>query len=433
MNTASSTLNLNYNVRLAGAGAVQARKAVNSSTLAQTTDGLNALAFGFVAGTGDYTDHKSFTLTNTGAASVTYNLAVTGTGNQFGSSTTLDQSSVTIPAGQSETVTATFSMSAAAFAALPSDDTFAIGPGGVLSIRGVVVATPAGGSAADQQVLSVPYVAVPRGLSNVVAGTPAAFTKQADKTSGKFTSALPLSNTGIHAGTADLYSWGITDPQESGGAWDIRDVGVQVQPGEAFGSTADDRGLVFLVNTWGAASNHSIVEYDVNVDTNGDGTTDYFVVGVDGGAVLAGAFDGRLLSFTINASTGALVDAFIADAPMNGSTVELPALASDLGLSQKPLKGQTGGPRTGFAYGVAAFSELGPQVDTTGFAPFDVFQPSLSSGDSTNVAAGGTASLPLGVDSSQLNRNPALGWLVASVDDASGAAQAGEVPLPSLK
>ena len=64
MNTADRSLNTGYNVRRAGAGVVQAQKAVNSSVLATTANQLDSIAFGYVPGSGDYTDHKAITLTN---------------------------------------------------------------------------------------------------------------------------------------------------------------------------------------------------------------------------------------------------------------------------------------------------------------------------------------------------------------------------------
>jgi minor extracellular serine protease Vpr len=89
---------------------------------------------------------------------------------------------------------------------------------------------------------------------------------------------------------------------------------------------------------------------------------------------------------------------------------------------------------------VTAFSAVpGGIVDSTGSALFDPFHPAVSSGvlneDGTAkaVAAGGSISLPLSVDKSQLGNTPALGWLVASVDDANGAPQADEVAVPALK
>src|SRR5207248_4335693 len=69
---------------------------------------------------------------------------------------------------------------------------------------------------------------------------------------------LPMTNSGIHAGTADLYAWGIHDAPEGGVPMDVRDVGVQVQPGAAFGVPDSDRGLVFLINTYGQATNQSV-------------------------------------------------------------------------------------------------------------------------------------------------------------------------------
>ena len=209
---------------------------------------------------------------------------------------------------------------------------------------------------------------------------------------------------------------------------DVRDVGVQVLPGAAVGASDSDRGLVFLINTYGQATNQSVNEYDVLIDTNGDGQADFIVAGFDLGDIATGVFDGRYASFTIDASTGEIVDAFFADAPMNGSTIELPAVASEVGLVQKSAK------PAAFTYAVNAFSLVpGGIVDTTGAASFDPFHPAVSSGDFATLPAGGSGSLSLSIDKSQQAKTPALGWLVASVDDANGAPQADEVAAPALK
>ena len=76
MNTADRSLNTGYNVRRAGAGVVQAQKAVNSTVLATTADQLDSIAFGYVPGSGAYTDQKAITLTNTGSVDATYSLSV---------------------------------------------------------------------------------------------------------------------------------------------------------------------------------------------------------------------------------------------------------------------------------------------------------------------------------------------------------------------
>src|SRR5205823_4301668 len=161
----------------------------------------------------------------------------------------------------------------------------------------------------------------------------------------------------------------------------------------------------FLINTWGSASNQSIVEYDVPIDTNNDGNADYFVVGVDGGIVLAGQVDGRPLSIIINATTHAVVDAYLAEAPMNGSIIELPTLASEIGITPPSGKGPKGGPQSGFFYAVAAFSQLTDDVDVTASAQFDAFRPSVSSGNGAALPANdGSASVALAADASQFNK-----------------------------
>ena len=97
------------------------------------------------------------------------------------------------------------------------------------------------------------------------------------------------------------------------------------------------------------------------------------MVGVDLGAVLAGAFDGRFGSFVFNAS-GDLVDAFFAEAPMNGSTVLLPVAASSLGMSEDA--------HNKFRYSTTGFSVLGPQFDVVAGNPrFRPWAPTSSQGD----------------------------------------------------
>jgi minor extracellular serine protease Vpr len=103
---------------------------------------------------------------------------------------------------------------------------------------------------------------------------------------------------------------------------------------------------------------------------------------------------------------------------MNGSIVELPVLASDLGLSA--------GAGT-IRYAVNSFSELSAGTDTTGSATLDVYNPALSSGDFASLAPGASGSFTLTELNNAVKQTHALGWLIASVDDASGAAQVDEI------
>ena len=429
MNTADPSLNTRYNSRLAGTGVVQAQNAVNSSVLATTSENLDSIAFGQVAGSGAFSADKTFTLTNYGATPATYDLTVSPNSGSLGSVITVTPSTVAVPVGTSVTVHATVSMSAAAFAALPTDDTFTIGPGGVLSVRGDILATrDATDTAADHQTLRLPFMFVPRGLSNVAAGKPGPFVAVPTTTPGQdYAAGVTISNSGIHSGTANLFTWGIHDSVNTGAAMDVRDVGLQVLPGAALGSTDSDRSLIFLINAWNQTTNQSKNEYDIRIDTNGDGVPDFIVVGADIGFVLSGQFDGRFGSFTIDAHTGTLLAAFFADAPMNGSTVELPTLASLLGLSAE-IHGIGSPGKEGITYSVAAFSKIpGGLVDVTGSASIDPYAPSVSSGDSALVASGASTTFTLTEHMPQQARQPALGWLVAVLDNAGGPPQAVEV------
>jgi minor extracellular serine protease Vpr len=420
-NTADPTLNQGYDVRLAGTGVVQAQKAVASTVLARTGNGLNSLAFGFVPGSGSYRATKVLTLTNTGSRPAAYHLGVDPNGDQHGASVTVSPGSVTVPPGATRNVSATISMSRTAFASLTSDDTFAIGPGSVLDVAGAVVATPSG-SVPGQVGLRMAYTMVPRGLSDVRAGAPTTFRPTSG--GGVLSARLPLANTGIHAGTADVYAWGISDPPDTGrSSMDVRAAGVQALPGEVLGADAADRSLVFAVSNWGSAANQSTNEFDIAVDNDGDGDPDVYVVGVDIGALTTGEFDGRLGSFTIDADSGEVLDGFVADAPMNGSVVELPAIASELGVTAGS---------SSFGYSVAGFSLLDTTlVDPTAGSSFDAFRPAVSSGQFTELAPGASTTVPLDVRRRALHGNKsALGWLVVSVDDPNGAPQADKVAAP---
>jgi hypothetical protein len=258
----------------------------------------------------------------------------------------------------------------------------------------------------EAKTLRVPFMVVPRGLSNVTAGTPT-FTGN--------TGTVTLTNSGLHEGTADVYAWGITDANDGAQPMDIRDVGIQTFSGAAVGAPASDRFNVIAINTWGRFTNPSVNEFDVGLDTNHDGNIDYVVVGVDYGAVTTGTFNGQFASFVIEASSGDIIDAWGTTAPMNGSVVELPFLSSDINETSA---------NSGFDYTATGFSVVpGTLVDTTGTASWDPYHLTENSGQFLDLAPGASGSVTLA-------KSPAatqLGWIAVTVDDANGAAQADEI------
>ncbi len=423
---AGSALIGSYNLRTSGAGVVQANRAADTVGYATTTGGTDTLSFGYHAQDAAYQQTLPLTLHNTSAADITYNLGAGANGSQLGTTVTFSPASITVPAGDSASVDVTLSLTAGAIAALPSATTSNFGS--IVTVRGAVVATPTSAGPGIYS-LRVPYLLAPRGTSAITTGARSAYTR-----TGMISSAtVPLSNTGIHAGSADTYAWGIHDANDvSGGedGMDVRDAGVQVQPKSFLCGTdttgvcsaADDRSLVFAVNFYGQASNPAVNEIDIPIDLQADGRADYFVVGVDFGAVTAGTFDGRYASFIFDAA-GNVLDVWVASAPMNGSTVLLPALASEIGLDPAVNS-------TRFRYAVAAFSIVpGVLVDTTSAASFRSHQPPVSTGQQFDLAPGGSATLSLTVDRGKIAGTPQLGWLVIGLNDANGAEQANEVAI----
>jgi minor extracellular serine protease Vpr len=429
INTAGKAGGPALNVRVGGAGVVQVQKAVDSKVVATTTGGTDTLSFGYEALSGAYSETLTLTLTNTSDSAVSYGLsAIPLTGTLLGLNIGFSPSSVTVPGNSSVTVDVNASMSAAAVAALPGMSTFTIGWGAVLTMRGLVLAAPTTSGAGIYQ-LRVPWLLAPRGLSNVTAGARSAYTKVSGS-ENLYNSSVQLTNNGVHSGTVDLYSWGITDPNDTSGGednYDVRDVGIQELPTEALTGAPDasDRALIFAINTYGRWSNGAVTEFDIAVDTKGNNAPEFFVVGVDFGAVTTGTFDGRVASFIIDAA-GNLVDVWVADTPMNGSTILLPALASELGLTTGSNK---------LNYQVATFPIVPEHMtgDITSVGSYRVGQPPVSTGDFFSLAPGASQTLNLQLDRGKFAGTSVLGWLAVTLDDANGAAQAEEIsalPLP---
>jgi len=414
-----------YNLRTAGTGVIAARRAVDTVAYATTEGGADTLSFGYQPVGAAATQTLPVTLHNTSGTDISYGLSVAANLGQLGAAVTVP-SQVTVPAGGTASFDVTASLTAAAAAALPP----AVGSnfGGLNTVKGAVVATPTSAGPGVYP-LRVPYLLVPRGLSNLTAGPKGPYSRSG----GTLTATVPLSNGGIHAGTADVYAWGIHDADDTTGSedsLDIRDVGVQAQPREflcgdtpagACG-TANDRSLVFAVNMYGRWSNPSVNEFDLAVDLQNDGRPDFFVVGVDLGSVLTGTFSGQFASFIFTAA-GDLVDAWVAAAPMNGSTMLLPTLASEIGLDPAVNS-------TKFTYSAASFSTVpGGLVDLTSAAKFRSHQPPVSTGQQLSLGPGQTGSVAVSVDHGKFAGTPQRGWLVVTLDDPNGPAQADEVPV----
>ncbi|MFN8517798.1 MAG: S8 family serine peptidase [Chloroflexota bacterium] len=447
--TASTGLLASYDLRAAGAGVAQPRRAVSTVAIAYADGGATSLSFGARNATrrssssSAFATTLTFTIRNRSTTPIRYDLRSSFSGSSRRVRVAVSPSSVRVPAGSARTITVRVSLAERDVAALPDaaplhTPTLGIDADGLLyttltTVRGTIVATPRT-SGRGIYPLRIPWLVVPRGLSDIEPGTKAAWRVDGDLRRSK----LRLANRGLHRGYVDVYSWGLSDGREGLDSVDLRAAGVQSLPAEACTGIPDssDRCLLFAINTWGTWSNAAAAQWTVSVDSDLDGTEDHAILGVDDGLVFSGAENGVLDSLIVDSSTDELIDGFLAVAPAHGSTLILPALASDLGLSPDQ-------PRFDYLvsavnlYGDEAVSDVMDNSAHSGGdyerARYDAFRPVVRNGAFESLSGGRSVDVPLVVDAERLrSRRGDRGWLVVTMDDANGAAQADTVSVGAL-
>lgn len=415
MSTAASSRVAGFDSRQVGTGLVQPLVATATQAYAWTGDGLNSLRFGERQLNGKLTETRTFRISNRSSRAVTYRLSTRFSGSRLGATVRATSRSVKVKAHGTRTVSVRLRLSRAAVTRLPgaSADT----NGRLSTLRGLVVARPTHGRAGIAA-LSMAFLAVPVPLSDVVASTTVRPTAS--------TGTIQVRNSGVHAGTAELYDWLLSDPAGDAGdadVADLTDLGVQTLPGAAAGADPSDRLMVFAAAQATGTSTQSSREVDLYFDTNRDGRDDYVTFVADTGLVTAaGTPDGTLTAFTERLSDGHLVEAWTAVGPANGSTVEMPVLASKLGLSA------ASGPVAIHAIGFSVVSDGQPD-EMSGTARFDPYAPAVSSGAPVVLNPGRSAGIKVAVERAQVGKQASRGWLVVTLDDRAGRAEADRVKL----
>ncbi|HEU4808854.1 MAG TPA: peptidase S8 and S53 subtilisin kexin sedolisin, partial [Homoserinimonas sp.] len=271
--------------------------------------------------------------------------------------------------------------------------------------------------AGDGVNLRVPYLLVPRALSKVTSALGGNLTPNGEPQT------LTVTNPGgVIAGGADVYQWGLEDGNDvneaifGGGGYDLRAVGAQAFP------DGDDSLIVFAVSTHDRWSTAAVNEFDILVNVDDDKDAEYAVVAVDLGAVLTGSFNGQVGSFVFDLVNGGAEFNGLAPAPTDGSTVLIPLLASQLGLT--PGDGN-------FEYTAVSFSLEGAGVDPMkGKAGFNPWTPALTNFPFLGVAPGATASDSVAIDPVAFDAQKLLGVMVVTHDNASGAGEAQLIRAP---
>ncbi len=378
--------------------------------------------FGFAEFNDRFRRTKDISLRNHGSTDAIFNVAQTGASGSP-HSVSLSRSAVRVPAhGQAE-VRVTLDVAAATAG---NSESFR-------DVAGLIAFTPASASDNGGVALRVPYYFVPRAQADV------------DTRIGKLTGTNPstvatvTNKHGAITGDADFYAWGIFDTRisrddegEDGDhtgkpSNDVRAIGVQSFP---FPSAADPNRqlLVFAVNTYNRWSNASTNEFDISVDVDGDGVDDYVIVGIDQGAVQLGAFNGVMGSFVFsNRSPGASIpfaSGPTALAPTDSSTALLFVLSSQLCRVNEPCLSKLSNPRLTYHAESFDLANGGNKV-VAGSAKYNAWSSSISQGGFVTIAPGATdATTVISVNSAEANLTPALGVMVVTFDNKSGADEA---------
>jgi hypothetical protein len=258
---------------------------------------------------------------------------------------------------------------------------------------------------------------VPRARSNVATTVSAGF---GDSVSG--TATLTNSN-GANSGLAGFYAWGLQGSNAALGELGIRAVGARSDPANP---TPARRTVTFAVNTFGRFVTPNVNEYDILIDTTGTGTPNWVLFAMDLGKAAANSYDGNFFSILCDLPNGDIC--FVegpATAPFNGSTILLPVRISHLGLT-------AANPR--FTYTAESFDVRGDRGFVSdivaGSASFNAFTPAISSGQvSYTVAINATVTASISINADEWDQTSALGLMIVTADNRSGAAQAQLIPV----
>jgi subtilisin family serine protease len=388
VNTADSTQLVGYSPQLGGNGLVQPFGATQTSVIARADGGSPSVSFGVAELTRDFADEERITLENHGRSPANFAVSVVkGPGSAH--TATTDSTSINVSGHDSATLHVKLSVPVAS-----------IGDSSAFrQVQGQIVLTPTSGNSGVA--LSVPYYLVARARSIVEARLRGDLSEE----HGSGTVALANRSKSV-AGTADFYAWGLRGDHTSLGSIGLRAVGVQ-----SFTDPTAGQILQFAVNTFARSSNPVTTVYDLFLDVNGDGVPDYDVEAIDLGFLTAGAFNGEMVVAVFNLATGSGVLEFLATAPTDGSTVLLPLVAADVGIT-------SANPR--FSYTVQTTDLTTGTVDKiTAAASFNAFNNAICTGAFIALAPGASASVPMAIDRKEFALTPALGAMVVSLENVT--------------
>jgi minor extracellular serine protease Vpr len=392
--TADASKVQDYEARLAGAGAVQAAPAATTQVvaLAQPHGPMN-LSFGFAELDKGFEDSDKVVLRNHGRTAVAFDVASAPTG---GSPHTVRvrPSRVLVRPGEDAVVQVHLSAPAATAG---NTDFFR-------EVAGLVTFTPVKGGN-NGIALKVPYYLVPRArakLAASLAGRLSASSASVTATVRNAEGAIPAS--------ADFYAWGPSGERDGTGSINVHAAGAQAWDHPLYG-----RVVVFAINTFERFPTAAINQYDVLVDANLDGKPEYLVSAIDSGLLSDGDFNGQVVVVLTDLATNDVIPEFDAIAPTNGSTLLLPVLAADMGMTATPAR---------FSYAVQSQSfATGKTSATKNVGLFDAYDSAVETGQYAILAPGESIEVPVAINKAEWAKTPPAGLMIVNLDGKAGAQQ----------
>jgi len=392
VNTADPSQLAGFRVRLGGSGLVQPFPATRTSVIASSGIDEANVSFGVEEFSRDLNVDREITVRNFGASSATFNVGVVPMAGAAHVAT-VESSSLTIKAGKSAKLRLRLSVPAAT-----------VGDSSAFrELSGLVTLSPATADSNGGAALTVPYYLVPRARSQVDA-----------KIDGDFGPRRPSAEARLRndsravAGSADFYAWSLKGANQRAGDVGLRAVGVQ-----SFADPSVGQLLVFAVNTFDRWSNPSTTVFDILVDVDGDGTPDFDIESADLGLLTTGSFNGQVVSAVFNLKTGDGFLEFLAVAPTDGSTLLIPIVAADAGIT-------SANPR--FTFSAQSLDLVNGVRDAiAGPASFNAFHSAISTGGFASLAPDARATVSLSIDPAEWAVTPSLGVMVVSIDNANRA------------
>jgi len=400
--TASPKALLDYTPAFEGSGLVQPVGSTKTQAVAFTNGegGSASISFGFEEFVRDFHDEQKVTVKNLGNTPISFKLSSTKAGG-VPHRLRLSQSTIYVPARGESRFEVNLTVPVDTVGATHDEEGNPLFP----EVAGYVSLVPANSSQNNGVTLTVPYYLVPRARSNVQTLLTSNFGPKKPHTK-----ALVGNLFGAIPGVADFYAWGQYSRKPQGvSVYDTKAIGVQ----SILGAVPNDSVLVFAINTFERFSSPELAEFDIAVDVDNNGADDYIIAVLDQGILTgAGAFDGNFVVavFPLNGDP-AFIES-LADAPTDGTTVLVPLLASDIGVTSAH-------PR--FSYKLTTFNiSDDTSADMPGKGLFNAFTPAITQADAfTEVNPNRVELVPLSINAAEWAKTPALGLMVVSPDNKS--------------